>query len=43
MPPKPGGQIISGSVWHFQWWYRDIPGGPSGYNFSNALRLPFCD
>jgi hypothetical protein len=43
LPPKPGGQITSGSVWHFQWWYRDIPGGPSGYNFSDALRLPFCD
>lgn len=42
-PPKPGGQINSGSVWHFQWWYRDLAGGPAGYNFSNALRLPFCD
>jgi hypothetical protein len=43
MPPKPGGQITSGTVWHFQWWYRDSPGGPSGYNFSDALRMPFCD
>ncbi len=42
-PPKPGGQILGGSTWYFQWWYRDLAGGPNGYNFSDALRLPFCD
>ncbi|MEM8711933.1 MAG: hypothetical protein AAGG01_13355, partial [Planctomycetota bacterium] len=38
----PPGQIISGSTWNFQTFYRDI-GGPCGSNFnlSNALSVTF--
>lgn len=37
-----GSQIVSGSTWHFQHWYRD-PGGPCGTSFSvtNAVSAVF--
>ncbi|MFT5150913.1 MAG: glucose/arabinose dehydrogenase [Planctomycetota bacterium] len=37
------GQIIPGSTWNFQYWFRD-PGGPggTGYNLSNGLSALFC-
>ena len=37
------GQIIAGSTWNVQFWYRDPSGGPVGFNFSNALRISFCE
>jgi len=36
------GQILAGSTWHFQWWYRDTAAGGAGYNFSDAISVPFC-
>lgn len=35
--------ISAGSIWNFQFWYRD-PGGPlsSGQNFSDAVEIEFC-
>ena len=36
-PPQPTGQITPGSHWNFQFWYRDIPAGMSGFNLSDAL------
>jgi hypothetical protein len=39
----PGGDILVGSVWNFQFWYRDPPGGGTGFNLSDALEATFCD
>jgi hypothetical protein len=39
-PPQPGGAITSGSTWHFQCWFRD---GSPGWNYSDGLRVTFCD
>ena len=37
------GQILPGSTWNFQYWYRD-PGGPggTGYNLTDGLSALFC-
>lgn len=40
-PPSPGGQILAGSNWSFQFWYRD-PSQGVGANLSDALRANFC-
>lgn len=39
-PPQPGGVITSGSTWLFQCWFRD---GAPGWNYSDGLRVTFCD
>ena len=43
-PPAGGGpgQLIGGSIWKFQFWYRDPSGGPAGYNLSDGLSIVFC-
>lgn len=38
----PAGQILAGSTWSFQYWYRDSAAGGAGFNFSDALAVPFC-
>lgn len=44
-PPADAGpaQIIAGSTWYFQLWYRD-PAGPlgTGFNMSSGLSVSFC-
>lgn len=37
-----GGTIQPGDTAHFQWWYRDPTAGGAGYDFSDALAVPFC-
>lgn len=38
----PGAQpILSGEVWNFSFWYRQV--SPAAYNFSDALSIRFCD
>jgi hypothetical protein len=45
-PPASAGpgEILDGSVWNFQFWYRD-PAGPggAGFNLSDALAVVFCN
>jgi len=38
-----GGDILPGSTWNFQFWYRDTGFGSFGYNFSDALQATFCN
>jgi hypothetical protein len=42
-PPDAGGAITAGSLWSFQFWYRD-PTGPGGtaFNLSTAVEIQFC-
>jgi hypothetical protein len=36
------GTVIPGSIWNFQFWYRDPMGAGSGFNYSDALSIRFC-
>lgn len=36
------GQVLSGSTWSFQYWYRDPAAGGAGFNTSDALAIEFC-
>jgi outer membrane protein assembly factor BamB len=40
--PPTGGEILAGSTWSFQFWYRDPAAGGSGSNLSDGLELTFC-
>jgi hypothetical protein len=40
-PVAPGATILPGSVWHFQFWYRDPPAGGANFNLSDALTIGF--
>ncbi|MFT5051840.1 MAG: hypothetical protein ACI8QZ_003269 [Chlamydiales bacterium] len=43
-PPPSGGQITGGSVWNFQFWFRDAMGpGGTGFNLTDAVEVPFCN
>jgi hypothetical protein len=37
------GAFTAGTTRCFQYWYRDVAGGPAGFNFSDALLVTFCD
>jgi len=39
--PPPGGQVVAGSTWKFQAWFRDPAGGGAGFNLSDGLSLGF--
>jgi len=34
--------LLAGSVWNFQFYFRDPLGGPAGWNSSDALEVGFC-
>jgi len=36
-----GGQILSGSMWNFQFWYRDPGFAGHDFNLSNGIKLTF--
>ena len=40
-PPAVGGQILAGSRWHFQAWFRDPMGGGSAFDLSDGLEALF--
>ncbi len=44
LPPSDvgPGQVNPGDTWKTQFWYRDIPFGGAGFNFSNGLSITFC-
>ncbi len=43
LPASGGaGAITPGATFTFQLWYRDPPGGPTGFNLSEALRATFA-
>lgn len=44
LPPADAGpgQILPGSVFDFQYWYRDPAAGASGFNLSNGMHAVFC-
>ena len=35
--------ITGNATLNFQYWYRDIPAGGAGFNFSDALEIRFCN
>lgn len=37
----PGTEVLPGSEWLFQLWYRDPIGGPAGSNLSDGLRVQY--
>jgi len=43
-PPASSGPgaIEAGSVWNFQFWFRDPAYGGAGFNLSDGLSAPFC-
>lgn len=40
-PPAAGALITAGSSWNFSFWFRQM--SPAGYNFSDAISVPFCN
>lgn len=40
-PPQPAGQILAGSTWNFQYWYRDST-APGLFNLTDGLEASFC-
>ncbi|HJP00140.1 MAG TPA: DNRLRE domain-containing protein [Planctomycetota bacterium] len=38
----PGSNVLAGSVWNFQAWYRDPVSGGAGFDLSDALTVTFC-
>ncbi len=43
VPQQPAGPqvIMPGETWNWQWWYRDLVGGVSTSNWSNAVSVLF--
>jgi hypothetical protein len=37
-----GAQIVAGSTWYFQFWFRDGAAGGTGTNLTDGMRVTFC-
>jgi hypothetical protein len=44
VPPlgSGAGQVLPGSTWSFQFWFRDPMGIGGGFNYTDALEMMFC-
>lgn len=42
-PPIPAGQVMPGSTWYFQGWFRDIAAGGAGFNLSDSVGATFAN
>ena len=40
-PPGPTGQILAGSTWHFQAWFRDPAAGGAAFDLSDGYTVTF--
>ncbi len=40
-PRSPAGQILGGTTWSFQAWYRDPDAGGHLFNLSDGVRITF--
>lgn len=38
----PAAHVLPGSVWHFQFCHRDVGGGATVFNLTDALTIGFC-
>ena len=41
VPPEPAAEILPGSTWHFQGWYRDPLAGGASFDLSDGLTVSF--
>jgi hypothetical protein len=41
-PPQAAGEILPGSTWQFQYWFRDTAAGGANFNLSDGLEVEFC-
>jgi hypothetical protein len=41
-PASGASAITAGSTWNFQFWYRDVAAGGSGFNATDGLQVTFC-
>ncbi|HJO26712.1 MAG TPA: C25 family cysteine peptidase [Planctomycetota bacterium] len=41
-PPSSAGQILDGSTWRFQFWFRDSAAGGANTNLTDGLEATFC-
>lgn len=40
--PQASAQIIAGSTWCFQYWFRDSGGATQPFGLSDAVEVVFC-
>ena len=40
-PPAASGQVLGGTTWNFQAWFRDPTAGPAFFNLSDGLSMTF--
>ena len=41
--PPTAPPLAAGTTWNFSFWFRDVPGGPAGFNLADGLSVIFSD